>query len=178
MLKEKILDAVLCIVGSRGAYEDQIHEMAEQSRFRRDILFAGFQSNPQKYVYNSEIFALSSINEGMPNVLIEAMVCGTPVVSTDCMTGPREILCDDYRNLDFSDAYTVLDNGILTARFSGNPDFDLSNKGKEHEGYAEAMAHLMCSEELKKKLSENGMKRSLSFSLQRQIDEHKKLLLG
>lgn len=52
----------------------------------------GFVTNPYKFMYRSNIFVLSSRWEGLPTVLIEAMACGTEIISTDCPSGPREIL--------------------------------------------------------------------------------------
>ena len=53
----------------------------------------GFQANPYSWMKSADLFCLPSKYEGLPNVLIEAMACGVPAISTDCPHGPNEILC-------------------------------------------------------------------------------------
>lgn len=67
---------------------EQINRLGLKDR----IIFPGFQKNPYPWVKNAVLFAMSSDSEGLPTVLIESLILGTPVISTDCSTGPKEIL--------------------------------------------------------------------------------------
>jgi glycosyltransferase involved in cell wall biosynthesis len=58
------------------------------------VKLLGYVNNPLKFFKRADVFALSSYVEGLPNVLVEAMMCGLTPVSTDCPTGPREVLQD------------------------------------------------------------------------------------
>ncbi|MBN2754694.1 MAG: glycosyltransferase [Candidatus Goldbacteria bacterium] len=60
-----------------------------------DVYFTGFLKNPYSLIARSKIFLFPSISEGLGNALIEAMICAVPVISSDCKTGPRDILAPD-----------------------------------------------------------------------------------
>ena len=84
--------ARLLILGEgdlRGTLEDLVQELGMDPSI---VQMPGFVTNPYAYLSRAAMFVLSSRWEGLPGVLIEAMACGTPVVSTDCPSGPREIL--------------------------------------------------------------------------------------
>jgi glycosyltransferase involved in cell wall biosynthesis len=83
----------LVIVGD-GEERARLCALAQQLGVNQEVLLVGFDPNPYRYMRRASVFVLSSRWEGLPNVLIEAMACGTPVVSTDCPSGPREILED------------------------------------------------------------------------------------
>jgi glycosyltransferase involved in cell wall biosynthesis len=83
--------ARLIFLGQGEQYQ-RLNTLARQLGIAMDTAFLGFVSNPFAYMARSSVFVLSSTFEGFGNVLVEAMACGTQVVSTDCSSGPREIL--------------------------------------------------------------------------------------
>ncbi|APZ43812.1 glycosyltransferase [Acidihalobacter ferrooxydans] len=74
-----------------GGLERMIAERGLTER----VTVAGFHANPFPWIARAELLVLCSDHEGMPNVLVEALACGTRVVSTDCPSGPREVLTGD-----------------------------------------------------------------------------------
>lgn len=83
--------AHLLILGE-GEDRPQLEALVGQMGLTADVSLPGFQENATAYIAASAVFVLSSAWEGLPTVLIEALAIGTPVVSTDCPSGPREIL--------------------------------------------------------------------------------------
>jgi glycosyltransferase involved in cell wall biosynthesis len=84
-------EARLVILGE-GPEEARLKALAGELGMAEDLRFPGFVANPFAYMARAGVFVLSSAWEGFGNVLVEAMGCGCPVVSTDCPSGPAEIL--------------------------------------------------------------------------------------
>lgn len=87
----KLIPMRLLIIGE-GSEENDLRLLADQTGFSQDIIFTGWLQNPFKFISHAHLFVLSSVYEGFPNVLLEAMALGLPIVSTDCPSGPSEIL--------------------------------------------------------------------------------------
>jgi glycosyltransferase involved in cell wall biosynthesis len=85
--------ARLMILGE-GEDRAQLESLVKSLDLEQHVSLPGFVDNPFPYMKQASVFVLSSCFEGMPNALLQAMACGTPVVSTDCPSGPREILED------------------------------------------------------------------------------------
>ncbi len=89
-LREK-RKAKLIILGE-GEQRAELEKLAEESGVKNDVYLPGFVENPWSYMSRADVFVLASRWEGFGNVIVEALACGTTVVSADCPSGPAEIL--------------------------------------------------------------------------------------
>jgi len=110
----KNLPCKLLLVGG-GVMEEELKQKVHDLGLMDKVIFTGFDNNPFKYVSRSDCFVLSSDVEGFPNVLIEALACSKPVISTDCSSGPRELLAPatDLHHRAINN-YEIGEYGILT----------------------------------------------------------------
>ncbi|MBS0644283.1 MAG: glycosyltransferase [Acetobacteraceae bacterium] len=90
-LYRKRRDGRLMVLGS-GPLRERLEELARELGLSDAVHFLGYQPDILPYVRRADAFVLSSVCEGFGNVLVEAMGCGTPVISTRCAHGPAEIL--------------------------------------------------------------------------------------
>lgn len=91
--KESEQNIKLIILGD-GEDRSMLEKLVRDLNLHESVSLPGFVDNPYSYMKKASLFVLSSRFEGSPNVLVEAMACGTPVISTDCPSGPKQILDD------------------------------------------------------------------------------------
>lgn len=141
------VDARLLILGEgseRNALEAQVKRLGLQGQ----VFLPGFVKDPGPFYQRADLFVLSSYAEGFGNVVVEALAAGTPVVSTDCPSGPREILADGR----FGQLVPVGDAAAL----------------------ADAMAQSLASEHDHDSLK----RRALDFSIDKAVDQYEALLVA
>ena len=148
----KNLPCKLLIVGG-GIMEEILKQKVADLGMNDKVIFCGFDKNPFKYVSRSDCFVLSSDVEGFPNVLIEALACGIPVISTDCHSGPRELLAPatDLHHRAINN-YEIGEYGMLT------PVNDVI-------ALAAAMKRIYEDADLRKKFSEKAALRAQQFDV-------------
>lgn len=105
----------LSIAGS-GAELSSLKDLVNANSLNNRVKFLGYESNLDKIFLSHSVFVLTSIHEGFPNVILEAMAAKCVVVSSDCYSGPREILQPGSDpNETLKNGYEVCEYGILTA---------------------------------------------------------------
>ena len=142
MLKNEGIEKKLIIIGE-GSDRNILEKKIQEYSLENNVYLKGFDLNPYKWIKNAEIFILSSNYEGLPTVLIEALICQTPIVSTNCNCGPAEILKDG-------------EYGVLT---------EVGNILQLKEG----IKTLILDENLRVKLRRKSLERAKEFSNEKQI---------
>lgn len=176
-VKEKVEDSKLVILGE-GELKEELIELARELNVEKDIYFLGFKKNVFKYISASKVFVLPSLFEGFPNALVEAMSCGIPVISSDCLSGPREILSPKEFNVN-DIPYGIIENryGVLVPVCDGirnNYSRDLTN---EETIMAESIISILTDDYLKKEFSKKSILRSNEFEISEIIKHWEELTI-
>jgi N-acetylgalactosamine-N,N'-diacetylbacillosaminyl-diphospho-undecaprenol 4-alpha-N-acetylgalactosaminyltransferase len=85
------LDIILYIFGD-GILKNELDNLISDLDLTERVIMMGFDSNPYQYLKAADLFVFGSNHEGFPNVILEAMACNLPVLSTNCQSGPCEIM--------------------------------------------------------------------------------------
>ena len=128
----------LVILGE-GPERAKLEGLIQSLKLEDRVRLLGFRKNPFPYLARGDAFVLSSTTEGLPNVIIEAMACGTAVVSTRCPSGPEEIITS---GLD----------GLLV------PNHDVA-------ALADALVSVVSDSSLRERIAQAGQTRALDFDV-------------
>lgn len=170
-VKESIDNVKLVILGE-GEIENELKKLTKHLGVENDVYFLGFQKNPFKYISRSKVFVLSSHYEGFPNALVEAMICGIPVVSTDCLSGPREILAPNELSESKIDYKINKERyGILCPKFECKEKNLNGSLSKEENIMADSIIALLQDNDLWNHFSKKAKERSTDFHIENIITE-------
>jgi glycosyltransferase involved in cell wall biosynthesis len=164
-------DVKLVIIGD-GELRDELLKLCEDKRFKTfhpwanldlnahyQVYFLGHQFNPFPILKLAGLYILTSLWEGFPLSLGEAMACGLPVIASDCHTGPREIIAPQLRSEDSVHQMLISEYGILMPPPKHDDDFKL---------WGRTITDISNNENLLNSLADNSLKRVKDFDSSKQ----------
>lgn len=155
----------LLIIGWDSDEKNKYRALIKVLNLNKNITYLGKRNNVFPYLKKSNCFVLSSIFEGLPLVLIEALSCSIPIISTDCSTGPREILNNDLSFKKKIKYPYFSDYGILVKTFKRKYNFnELENNklSKQEVMLKNIILKISRDKKLQNRYSK-GIKRALFF---------------
>jgi len=157
------IDAKLYIIGE-GELKNNLELTIKSLELKDKVFLLGRQENPYKYLAKADCFVFGSNHEGFPNVLLEALACEIPVISTDCQSGPRELLAPD------SDMKVQLQNDIELAKYGILTPINDVQKLKE------AMKLIINDSDLRVQYKKQSKQRLEDFKIEKIIKQYEKIL--
>ncbi|MBI2053762.1 MAG: glycosyltransferase [Candidatus Staskawiczbacteria bacterium] len=169
-VKKEIKEARLVILGA-GKLKPQLENDVKESGLENSVHFLGWRENPFSFLARAKLFVLPSSREGLPYSILEAMAVGLPVISTDCKSGPREILAPDTDIFKEADAIEYVKFGILTPVFEKESNKLTGRLTKNEQIFKEAIIKVLNDKNMADSLSLKSLQRAEDFDIMKIIKE-------
>lgn len=177
VLRQKYPNVQLLILGENYQNNaENLDKLIKKLDLSENVTLGGWEKNPYPFIKQSDIYVLSSIREGFPNALVEGMICGKPIVSTDCLTGPREILSNNPYNMEAT-SVEFADYGVLVPRMTLEENYGPEIMSEERI-LADAIDLLFSDSGLMISYSELSKQRASEFTYERCEKDILKLIEG
>ena len=154
--------SVRLVILGEGELGKELAVLAQELGIENAVHFAGYVEDPFAYIARADCFVFPSLHEGLGNGILEAMACRVPVIASDCLAGPREILCMDGAP-EYGKPCTGRLSGILISPPDGSMDLSTAEDAFDVRLYKE-MKRLRNDPELADSLRHRGWDRLAEFS--------------
>ncbi|MGL4990792.1 MAG: glycosyltransferase [Sarcina sp.] len=160
VLEEKP-DVKLIIIG-QGELESSLKNLTKKLDVEKSVIFTGFNPNPYKFLKYANLYVGTSLYEGFGMTIVEAMSLGIPAISTDCISGPREIIAPESFAIDI-DHSKVQEFGMLCSNFGDFSSLESEIIGIEEEKLAKSICRMLNDSETYNSLTQKSIQRSKDF---------------
>ncbi|MFW2439042.1 MAG: glycosyltransferase [Arenicellales bacterium] len=161
---ESDVNTCLVLVGD-GSERKPLEQVVSEHGLDNSVIMTGYVANPFRYIAQATMLVSASEYEGFSNVIVEALVLGVPVVSSDCPGGPREILSAEY------DGEVVIQSGEMEVG-----EYGLLVPVGDAKALRKAMNCLLSDEGLRASYVEKGHNRAADFRMDVIVQRHLELL--
>ena len=184
LVHDQIPEARLILMGA-GTFQ-KYKTLAEQLKITDAIYFAGMRRDPYALLKYGEVYLLTSANEGFPNALVEAMTLSLAPVSTNCLTGPAEILVRNGDTASLNDQFTEKqkeketpviygDYGIVIPEMQKEENLDPADITEEERNLADTVIGLLQDERLLQSYRQAAARRAGDFTYEKYLEQFLKL---
>lgn len=184
LVHDQIPEARLILMGA-GTFQ-KYKTLAEQLKITDVIYFAGMRRDPYAFLKYGEVYLLTSANEGFPNALVEAMTLSLAPVSTNCLTGPAEILVRNGDTASLNDQFAEKqkeketpviygDYGIVVPEMQKEENLDPADITEEERNLADTVIGLLKDERLLQSYRQAAARRAGDFTYEKYLEQFLKL---
>ena len=163
LVKQQIPDVKLYILG-QGELQEKLQKLIDDLELSENVKLLGYVEAPHSSFQYADCFVFPSMFEGLGNALLEAMAFGLPCISTDCYSGPREILAPGTKMQEHLEEVAYCEYGVLTSVCSGGSFNAEDPLSKEEKQLAEAIVTMLTDNALRQKYAQKSRERVLDFA--------------